>query len=131
MFISPINNCPHIENSKIISPENIKYISFEKIICNTCLSNFYPLSLCLICGEIFCTYSHLSIHLNNLNHYLSISLEDLNVFCNLCEDKKTKNEKGQFILSKILNKHIQFLFERKYKIPFFNIYSKEEIFNIK
>ena len=131
MFISPINNCPHIENSKIISPENIKYISFEKIICNTCLSNFYPLSLCLICGEIFCTYSHLSIHLNNLNHYLSISLEDLNAFCNLCEDKKTKNEKGQFILSKILNKHIQFLFERKYKIPFFNIYSKEEIFNIK
>ena len=54
--------------------------------------------------------------IKNLNHYLSISLEDLNAFCNLCEDKKTKNEKGQFILSKILNKHIQFLFERKYKI---------------
>ena len=131
MFISPINNCPHIENSKIISSEEIKYISFEKIICNTCLSNLYPLSLCLICGEIFCTYSHLSNHIKNLNHFLSISLEDLNSFCNLCEDKKSKNIKGQFIISKILNKHIQFLFERKYKIPFFNIYSKEEIFNIK
>ncbi len=131
MFISPINNCPHIENSKILSPETIKYISFEKIICKICLSNLYPLSICLICGEIFCTYSHLLRHIKNLNHYLSISLEDLNTFCNLCEDKKTKNEKGQFFISKILNKHIQFLFERKYKIPFFNIYSKEEIFNIK
>ena len=130
MFISPKNNCSHIENSQIISAEEIQFFSFEKIICKNCLSAFSPLSICLICGEIYCTFTHLKNHINISNHNISIFLEDLSIYCNLCNDEKTE-ENGTFIQSKLLNKHIQFLFERKFKIPFFQIYSKEEIYKVK
>ena len=93
--------------------------------------------LCLSCGIILNSKEQIKNHLKEVNHYIAMNLTDISVWCNECKNPFVmKDIKGTPIKLnenqiQLIKNHIQYLRERKYVIPYYKFYSKEEIHNIK
>lgn len=93
--------------------------------------------LCLSCGRILRAKSQIDNHLKEEMHYIAFNLTDISIWCLECKNPYAIN--GQNGTPLILNEsqmsliknHLQYLKEKKYLIPFYKFYSKEEIQNIK
>ena len=136
-----------INNRKINYTENNQDFDFELIFKKSLFNNNIHEEiknkeeniyfLCLTCGKILNTLEQLNFHLKEENHYIAINLTDISIWCLECKNPLIKEEKkgtplilNESQISSIKN-HIQYLREKKYLIPFYKFYSKEEIYNIK
>ena len=136
-----------INNRKINYTENNQDFDFELIFKKSLFDNNIHEEiknkeeniyfLCLTCGKILNTLEQLNFHLKEENHYIAINLTDISIWCLECKNPLIKEEKkgtplilNESQISSIKN-HIQYLREKKYLIPFYKFYSKEEIYNIK
>ena len=124
MFTSINNNCKHISNLSNIIDANkyLKYINFNDLKCFLCNNAENSLSLCIMCGEIYCSNVCIFNHIKETEHQIFINFDDISIFCYKCDS---------YIYNEILNLHIQYLYERKYYFPFYTFYSKEKIHEIK
>ena len=97
----------------------------------------YIYFLCLSCGEILKTKDQIYSHPKEKLHYIAFNLSDISVWCLECRNPYVMNDKKgtPLILNEnqiyLIKNHIQYLTEKKYLIPFYKFYSKEEIYNIK
>ena len=126
------------------NPNNNKPQTFENLFQkdiidynSNCSEEEHIYFLCLSCGEVFKSKIDISNHKEMLKHYIYINLTDISVWCFECINSQLeKNEKGTPInitqeqISLIKN-HIQYLREKKYLIPYYKFYSKEDIYSIK
>jgi NAD-dependent SIR2 family protein deacetylase len=93
--------------------------------------------LCLSCGKILHREEEIDFHLKEEIHYIALNLTDISVWCLECKNPYfNKGKKGTpLILNEnqisLIKNHLQYLREKKYLIPFYKFYSKEEIYNIK
>ena len=93
--------------------------------------------LCLSCGILLNTKEILEFHIKEEKHYICMNLTDISIWCLECKNPLVKNDKKgtPLILHEkqisLIKMHIQYLREKKYLIPFYKFYSKEEIHNIK
>ena len=121
MFIPLTKDCPHIDSATLIDPESLQYFTLNEKKCSECISDKNPLSLCLSCGALFCTSSHLLNHILKTSHMISVNLQDLSIWCSECK----------FIKTPKCSLFIQHLFENKFGITNHSLLSKEEIYDIK
>ena len=97
----------------------------------------YKYFLCLSCGKILDTKEILEFHLTEEKHYIAMNLTDISIWCLECKNPLVKDDrKGTPLILhdqqiSLIKNHIQYLREKKYLIPFYKFYSKEEIHNIK
>ena len=118
MIVNPKKDCPHLEKSKLIDLEKFKEISFGELKCQKC-DETKELSICLICGEIFCSndkMGHFDDHnKENQDHYLFLQMNDLGIWCNECinDEQEDQNKKGSYIESEITNKYLKIVEELK------------------
>ena len=113
--------------------KSITYKNSQEI--NNLKDNIY--FLCLSCGKIINTKEQIDFHIKEELHYIAINLTDISIWCLECKNPFIKNnQKGTpLILNEkqisLIKNHIQYLREKKYLIPFYKFYSKEEIYDIK
>lgn len=84
-IVSTITNCPHLLD--VPNPEEIEpQVSSGQ--CLNCDANTDNVWLCLHCGNCGCgrdRLAHAASHFNSSNHPISIALDDLTVWCYVCE----------------------------------------------
>ena len=110
------NECIHAKD--LIDPENVKCI---KKVCSECETSDGDLFICLNCGKILCESTHLKPHLENSNHNITINLNKLEIHCEKCNKLTPKQIKF----------HYQYLYEKKYLKEYNELFTEEEIHDIK
>ena len=134
MFSLP-SKCEHIEKAELISAENIKFFNPNMVQRKSYNSLNQPecaFFLCLICGEIFPSKNMFQVHFQKNSHILGVNLLDLSVWCWECSSDMLPDTKGNYIKFNVkLRLHLQYLMERKYKIPFYRFFNEKQIYGMK
>ena len=128
----------------IMPKQNEEYTKFEEIFekninhsNDLTPENEHIYFLCLSCGLILRTRSGINNHIEAFNHYIVMNLTDISIWCLECINPKCENnQKGTPIILKpeqisLIKNHIQYLREKKYYMPYYKFYTKEEIHSIK
>ena len=111
------NECTHVKD--LIEPEKVRFISKKCSQCET--ATFNDTFICLNCGKVFCESTHLKPHLEQSKHNITIDLKELKVHCEKCDKLTPKQVKY----------HYQHLYETRYFQEYNELFSKEEIYEIK
>lgn len=116
MFISPKNDCFHIQTMNFISVDKFQNIPFYKLTCKFCNEN-KELWICLTCGQAFCSRyvnNHYQTHFaDNQQHCICISLIDLSIWCYSCSTEGFK-DKGSYIENEKFRPFIDILSKFKF-----------------
>ena len=95
---------------------------------------------CLSCGTILKSNEDINNHKLMLGHYIAINLTDISIWCLECinpqlENNQKRNKGTPINLNpeqiSLIKNHIQYLREKKYLVPYYKFYTKEEIYSIK
>ena len=112
MIVNFRKDCPHVLKDNLMSLEDFKKISFEKLKCEKCEEKT-ELWICLHCGLSFCSRyikSHFIEHNNeNKDHVLCLGIMDLSIWCYECLDinnKESNDVKGCYIESNKTNEYV-------------------------
>ena len=112
-------DCPHIINANLIPIEEFQQINFSNLKCQNCEEKI-DIMICLFCGKTFCSHyikSHFLQHNIISEHYISLGIKDLNIWCYECCNLNSNNDNNRCcITSNKAEPYIKAYYDNKNKI---------------